>query len=93
MRPCSSRLASGPARVPVRSQPLGATVLVDGVDSGVTTNGVLVLPSPVPEQVELRVGEAAEVIAVEDGRYHNYDFDSWTEIAARSSSLTPWVTM
>jgi hypothetical protein len=39
--------------VPVRSQPLGATVLVDGVDSGVVTNGVLVLPSPFPEQVEL----------------------------------------
>jgi hypothetical protein len=41
------------ARVPVRSQPLGATVLVDGVDSGTVTNGVLVLPSPVPEKVEL----------------------------------------
>jgi hypothetical protein len=41
------------ARVPVRSQPMGATVLVDGVDSGVVTNGVLVLPSPVPEKVEL----------------------------------------
>jgi serine/threonine protein kinase len=46
------------ARVPVRSQPLGATVLVDGVDSGVTTNGVLVLPSPVPEQVELTFQKA-----------------------------------
>jgi hypothetical protein len=46
------------ARVPVRSQPLGATVLVDGADSGVTTNGVLVLPSPVPEQVELTFRKA-----------------------------------
>jgi hypothetical protein len=41
------------ARIPVRSQPLGATVLVDGADSGVTTNGVVVVPSPVPEKVEL----------------------------------------
>lgn len=40
-------------RVPVRSQPLGATLLVDGEDSGVVTNDVLVLPSPFPAQVEL----------------------------------------
>ncbi|MCG6924214.1 MAG: protein kinase [Acidobacteria bacterium] len=46
------------ARVPVRSQPLGAAVLIDGADSGVTTNGVLVLPSPVPEQVELTFRKA-----------------------------------
>ncbi len=51
--------------VSVRSQPLGATVLVDGRDSGVVTNGVVVLRafgegangvvvlSPFPEQVEL----------------------------------------
>ncbi len=45
-------------RVPVRSQPLGATVLVDGADSGVTTNGVLVLPSPAPERVELTFRKA-----------------------------------
>ena len=40
-------------RVPVRSQPLGAAVFVDGRDSGIMTNGELVLPSPVPERVEL----------------------------------------
>jgi len=45
-------------RVAVRSQPLGATVLVDGADTGVTTNGVLVLPSPAPEQVELTFRKA-----------------------------------
>jgi hypothetical protein len=49
---------SGPAaptevRVPVRSQPLGASVLLDGRDTGVVTNGELVVPSPVPEQVAL----------------------------------------
>ncbi len=53
----ASRAAGPPIpaelRVPVRSQPLGATVLVDGVDSGVTTNGVVVIPSPVPGQVEI----------------------------------------
>lgn len=27
------------------------------------------------------VKDAAEVIAVEDGRYNNYDFSSWTELA------------
>jgi serine/threonine protein kinase len=51
-------LGGGPSvpaelRVPVRSQPLGASVLVDGVDSGIETNGVVVVPSPVPESVEL----------------------------------------
>jgi len=40
-------------RIPVRSQPMGASVLVDGRDSGVLTNGELVLPSPVPRRVEL----------------------------------------
>ncbi|HEX9189979.1 MAG TPA: PEGA domain-containing protein, partial [Vicinamibacteria bacterium] len=41
------------ARVPVRSQPLGAAVLVDGRDTGVVTNGEVVLPSPWPSQVSL----------------------------------------
>jgi hypothetical protein len=45
--------APAEVRVPVRSQPLGAAVLVDGRDTGVVTNDVLVLPSPLPEQVEL----------------------------------------
>jgi 5-methylcytosine-specific restriction endonuclease McrA len=30
----------------------------------------------------LLVKQVAEVIAVEDGRYVNYDFDSWAEVAA-----------
>ena len=52
----STSLPSPPAevRVSVRSQPMGAAVLVDGRDSGVVTNGELVLPSPVPAAVELR---------------------------------------
>ena len=45
-------------RVEVRSQPLGAAVLVDGEDSGVTTNDTLVLPSPAPDQVELTFRKA-----------------------------------
>jgi serine/threonine protein kinase len=45
-------------RIPVRSQPLGASVLVDGVDSGVETNGVVVIPSPVPERVKLTFRKA-----------------------------------
>jgi hypothetical protein len=46
---------SAPAevRLSVRSQPMGAAVLVDGRDTGVVTNGELVLPSPVPGQVAL----------------------------------------
>jgi serine/threonine protein kinase len=46
------------ARLPVRSQPLGASVLVDGRDSGVRTNGAVVLPSPFPKQVELTFRKA-----------------------------------
>jgi hypothetical protein len=45
--------APAEVRLPVRSQPLGAAVLVDGRDSGIVTNGVLVLPSPLPDEVEL----------------------------------------
>ena len=46
------------ARIPVRSQPLGAAVLVDGRDSGVVTNGELVVPSPMPERVVLTFRKA-----------------------------------
>ncbi len=33
--------------------------------------------------------QAAEVIAVEEGRYHNYDFDSWAQIAALQKEFEP----
>lgn len=33
--------------------------------------------------------QAAEVIAVEDGRYINYDFESWTEIAELQHQFEP----
>jgi hypothetical protein len=54
---------SGPAapaevRLSIRSQPLGASVLVDGRDTGVVTNGELVVPAPVPEQVVLTFRKA-----------------------------------
>ena len=42
----------------VRSQPMGASVLVDGRDTGVVTNGELVVPAPVPEQVVLTFRKA-----------------------------------
>jgi len=41
------------ARLSVRSQPMGASVLLDGRATGVVTNGEIVVPSPVPEQVVL----------------------------------------
>jgi hypothetical protein len=41
------------ARLAVRSQPMGASVLLDGRDTGVVTNGELVVPSPVPKQAVL----------------------------------------
>jgi hypothetical protein len=60
--------ASGPSvavaagtRVPVRSEPPGAAVLVDGRDTGVVTNGEVVVPGPLPAQVTLtfrRAGHA-----------------------------------
>ena len=40
-------------RIPVRSQPMGASVLLDGRETGTLTNGELVVPAPVPEQVAL----------------------------------------
>jgi hypothetical protein len=49
----SGRAAPTEVRVPVRSQPMGASVLLDGRDTGVVTNGELVVPAPVPEQVAL----------------------------------------
>jgi hypothetical protein len=39
--------------IPVRSQPMGALVLVDGKDTGVVTNGEIVVPVPAPPQVVL----------------------------------------
>jgi hypothetical protein len=40
-------------RVPVRSQPIGAAVLLDEKDTGVVTNGELVLKAPVPPELTL----------------------------------------
>ena len=47
------RPAAGPVRLAVRSQPVGAAVLVDGRDSGVVTNGELLLQPKAPAQVVL----------------------------------------
>jgi hypothetical protein len=49
----SGPAASAEVRLRVRSQPLGASVLVDGRDTGLVTNGEIVVPAPVPEQVVL----------------------------------------
>ena len=54
----AGRPAPGPVRLAVRSQPVGALVLVDGRDSGVVTNGELVLPAPAPQQVVLTFRKA-----------------------------------
>jgi hypothetical protein len=51
--PRGGGVPAAPFHVPVRSQPMGATVLVDGKDSGVVTNGELVLAPPQPPQVVL----------------------------------------
>jgi predicted Ser/Thr protein kinase len=40
-------------RVPVRSQPMGAAVLLDEKDTGVVTNGELVLKAPLPPELRL----------------------------------------
>jgi serine/threonine protein kinase len=40
-------------RIPVRSQPMGALVLLDGRETGVVTNGEIVVPAPAPAQVVL----------------------------------------
>jgi hypothetical protein len=50
--------APAEARLPVRSQPMGAAVLVDGREAGVLTNGEIVVPSPVPGQVVLTFRKA-----------------------------------
>jgi hypothetical protein len=52
------RPPAGPLHVPVRSQPMGAAVLVDGKDSGVVTNGELVLVPPQPPEVVLTFRKA-----------------------------------
>jgi hypothetical protein len=46
------------AHVEVRSLPMGATVLVEGRDSGVVTNGEVVVRGPVPEEVALTFRKA-----------------------------------
>jgi serine/threonine protein kinase len=54
-------------RLSVRSQPLGASVLLDGQDTGVVTNGELVLKPPVPQQFTLvfrKAGHADETRTV-----------------------------
>jgi serine/threonine protein kinase len=56
LRPGKPEAAAVPVadlRVPVRSLPAGAAVLVDGKESGVITDGVLALAKPWPEQVTL----------------------------------------
>jgi serine/threonine-protein kinase len=50
--------APAEVRVPVRSQPFGAAVLLDGKDTGVVTNGELVLRAPLPPQVVLTFRKA-----------------------------------
>ena len=49
---------AAPVRLSVRSQPVGASVLVDGRDSGVVTNGELLLAPPIPRQVVLTFRKA-----------------------------------
>ena len=44
--------------VQVRSQPMGATVLVDGRDTGVLTNGEIVVDAPAPREVVLTFRKA-----------------------------------
>jgi Protein kinase domain/PEGA domain len=45
--------APADVRIPVRSQPMGALVLLDGKETGVVTNGEVVLKGPAPAQVVL----------------------------------------
>jgi hypothetical protein len=49
---------SATLHLPVHSLPVGASVLVDGRDSGVVTNGELLLASPAPAQVVLTFRKA-----------------------------------
>ena len=54
----SAPAAPAEVRLSVRSQPLGASVLVDGRDTGTVTNGEIVVPAPVPEQIVLTFRKA-----------------------------------
>jgi serine/threonine-protein kinase len=71
--PAAAPSASPPAaaaapRVSVRSSPPGAAVLVDGRDTGVVTDGEVVLPAPAPARVTLtfrRAGYADATRSVE----------------------------
>jgi serine/threonine protein kinase len=49
----ASRPPSAAVRIPVRSQPVGAAVLLDGKETGVTTNGELLLSPPLPPRLVL----------------------------------------
>jgi serine/threonine protein kinase len=49
----ASRPPSAAVRIPVRSQPVGAAVLLDGKETGVQTNGELVLSPPLPPRLVL----------------------------------------
>jgi hypothetical protein len=49
----ASRPPSAAVRIPVRSQPVGAAVFLDGKETGVQTNGELVLPPPLPPRLVL----------------------------------------
>ena len=53
-----SRPAPGEAKLLVRSQPVGASVLVDGRDTGVVTNGEIVLPAGGVREVQLTFRKA-----------------------------------
>ena len=50
--------AASELRIPVRSQPPGAAVWLDGRDTGVVTNGELVLKPPLPARLTLTLKRA-----------------------------------
>ncbi len=52
------RAPAKPLRLAVRSQPTGASILVDGRDSGVTTDGTLELPAPAAKELLLTFRKA-----------------------------------
>jgi hypothetical protein len=54
----SAPAAPAEVRLGVRSLPQGASVLVDGRDTGTVTNGEIVVPAPVPEQIVLTFRKA-----------------------------------
>jgi len=47
------KAAASELRIPIRSQPTGAAIWIDGRDTGVVTNGEVVVPAPLPAQVTL----------------------------------------